>query len=108
VTISFSNNILHHGISKSQPSEGRPSLEVLHAQEVQIFVQKNDLVSEINNVSHPRFEVSMAVKIQFEVLWVGTPCSVAAGYLDLNLHCCENLRSRKNVSSIEGFEYRER
>jgi len=35
-----------------------------------------------------KFEFFTAVKIQFEVLWVVTPCSVVVGYRRFGRPCC--------------------
>jgi len=43
--------------------------------------------------NYARFEVFMAVKIQVEVLWVVTPCSVVVGYHCFRGPCCHHLQS---------------
>jgi hypothetical protein len=40
------------------------------------------------NILDVRFEVIRAVKIQIEVVWVLTPCSVMVGYKRFSGACC--------------------
>jgi hypothetical protein len=43
----------------------------------------------------------MAVKIQVEVFWVLTPCSVAVGYEGIGGPCCLHLQGEASGTSIQ-------
>jgi hypothetical protein len=46
-----------------------------------------------------RFQAFTTVKIQIEILWVVTPCSVVVGYQRFRGPCCLHLQGELNFKS---------